>query len=231
MIAIAIGNGSTRWETSVELIRLLVSHLASFEFVIVPCGGCDVGHARDLAIHAWRTKFTECGKLLFIDSDIRFSSDDIERLVQWDLPIVAGMYPLSAKKLRWSFNGQALASTTVPGLWEVIEVCTGMLCIDYSVIEDLILRGAAPKFAIEDWEYRGEVGYEFFFMGVKDGRRYSEDFWFSRIAREAGYTLYVDPTIQVDHIKTVGLLSFFLGDERTKFTVQEAGTLSLNGAK
>ena len=222
LIGMAIGNGTTRWETSLALISLLVSGLTEYEFAIVPMGGCDIAHARNLLIHAWHTQYTHCGKLLFIDSDVKFTADDIFKIISKELDIVGGLYPLSGNGLRWSYNGWSRWSPKYPELWEVQELCTGFMCISWNVIEHMLENCYWVKpFVVEDWQYRGETAYEFFWMGVHEGRRFSEDFYFSMRAREAGFDIYVDPQVQLDHIKTVGLLSFILPDGKTKLTLQE----------
>lgn len=221
MIGMAIGDGSTRWETSMSLMSLIASGLQDFEFVIVPMGGCDVAHARNLLIHAWRTRHSDCGKLLFIDSDVKFTADDILRVVQYPVGIVGGLYPRLGKTLSWSYNGWLRWSKEFPELWEVVELCTGFMCIDSEVINTLAVSGLCQNFTIEDVGFRGETATEFFWMGTLSGRRYSEDFYFCKICREVGYKIYADSQIQLDHIKTTGILQFFLPEGKTKFGITE----------
>lgn len=212
LIGMAIGNGSTRWETSMSLIRLCTEkNVLGLSFSIVPGGGCDVAHGRNLITHHCLTR-TDAGKLVFIDSDVRFEPKDLMRLctLNQDLPIISGIYPRKGKTLRWSYNG--VRRETETGLWEVDELCTGFLGID---VEEVLLPMVAAypetEYVIEDAEYRSELGHELFAMGVVNRRRLSEDYYFSLRAKELGHRLLIDPDIQLGHIGNIDFLDLFQG--------------------
>lgn len=212
LIAMAVGNGMTRWETSMSMIRLIFSRLDGFEFELIPGGGCDVAHARNLMLHYWRTRST-AGILVFIDSDVIFSEKHVERLVSWcglsRVLYVGGLYPLKGMAPSWSYGGWSKKSELVQGLWEVFELCTGFTALHWGFMELLIEAYPETAYEIEDNEYRGETGYEICAMGPMtrvwaDGRTYSrrvsEDFCLSLRARELGVPIFVDPTIQLGHV-------------------------------
>ena len=219
LIGIAIGNGSTRWETSMSLIRMIFSRLPGYEFEVIPGGGCDVCHARNLMFHHWRTRST-AGILLFIDSDVIFGPEHIDLIVRRmtdhpDILYLGGLYPLKGMALRWSYGGWSKISTKHPELWEVFELCTGFTALRFELLERLIAAHPDTEYRIEDYAYRGETGYEICAMGpVKRewspgefySRRMPEDFYLSLRARELGVPIYVDPTIQLGHIGSFNFL-------------------------
>jgi hypothetical protein len=205
LIAIPIKDGMLRWETLFSLLRTAE---IGYEVNIIPFGGCDVCHARNLAFHHWRTR-SDAGRLQFLDSDLSWTPEKLKLLWDSDFPVVAGCYPLSDSFLRWSFQGK------VENLYKtylvVEEVCTGALSLTWDVLEKLIRP--EDEFIIEDAEYRGEVGYEITKMGVFNRRRYSEDFYLSKIIREAGYSIYVDTRCWMNHHKMNGLLNRYTKEQ------------------
>lgn len=212
-LGMAIGSGqqgSTRWETSMSIIRLLCSGVTGYEFYICPGGGCDIAHARNLMLHEFLTR-SNCGIFLQIDSDVVFQPSHIFKLLKRleKTPICAGLYPLKGAQPRESFG--IWAKPADDGLWEVGEVCTGFLGVRHDVLTNLIARHPEISYEIEDNRFRGETGHELFAMGPiaerdwrGDGkpyrRRMSEDFMFSMRARDAGYKLMVDPEIRLGHV-------------------------------
>ena len=224
LIGMAIGRGDTRWETSVSLLSLMLARMPGWEFEILPGGGCDVCHARNLMFHEWRVKST-AGLLLFIDADMKFGPDQIWQIVSWfekypKVNYCGGLYPLKGKQLRWSYGGWSKESD-VPGLWSVFELCTGFTAMRYPLLERLIEAHPDTAYTIMDTAYRGEMGYELCAMGpvTRDwptmapdvaagrySRRMPEDFYLSMRIRELGEKIYVDPRIQLGHVGTFDFL-------------------------
>jgi hypothetical protein len=135
---------------------------------------------------------TECTHLMFIDSDIGFTAEDVLRLVSHNKDIVVGAYPL--KGLRWAnLDGvkdiqdpedirrrvieyvvnfqfasdedlQAGRLAVTDGLIEVKDAGTGFMCIKRNVIETMIKE-------MPELEYQKELR---FLMNEKDdGVRWS----------------------------------------------------------
>lgn len=231
LIAMAVGNGMTRWETSMSLLRLMFARLAGYEFEFIPGGGCDVAHARNLMIHYWRTRST-AGLLLFIDSDVVFSEKHVEKILSWfddpEMLYLGGIYPAKNMALRWSYGGWSKPSEIRPGLWEVFELCTGFTCLRWWLIDVMVSYFPETAYEIEDEEYRGETGYELCAMGPQtcewaDGRTYSrrlsEDFCLSMRAREMKVPIFVDPSIQLGHVGSFDFMN--LHREKTKAPHEE----------
>jgi hypothetical protein len=204
-IGLCLRTGDTRWETSQALSKLIVSAPQGYSLVITSGGGCDVAHARNLLLHEWRTR-TDCGRLVFIDSDVVPTPEDFWTLIGWDVPYVGGLYPLKGFDCRWSWNGWARRSEKMPGLWSVEELCTGFVAMRFDLLTALVAAYSHLSYTIEDKAFRGEQGLELCQMGPSQGRRLSEDFCLSQRIRAVGAEVNVDPKLLVGHIGSVDLL-------------------------
>jgi hypothetical protein len=142
-------------------------------------------------------------ELIWIDSDIRFEPDDVARLRDHDLPIVAGVY---AKKgvqdlaLHLEDGTTELAMGEGGGLYDVRYVGAGFLCTQRLVYDDIQRTFALPvcntKFGARTVPY-------FLPMVIADGGPYwylGEDYAFCERARQAGHKIVVDTTIRLGHI-------------------------------
>jgi len=128
--------------------------------------------------------------LYFMDYDVVPPKGTLQKLLGYDLPIVAGIYPMQTNQQVWSFK---CGSEWYPRhrkiltdrLCEVNCLAGSTLLVKREVLEKL----PNPPFKIKYKEVTDE------------GRCYDEgeDEYFSRIAREAGYKLMVDPTIICKH--------------------------------
>lgn len=125
----------------------------------------------------------------FMDYDVVPPNGTLQKLFHHNLPIVAGIYPMNADELTWSFkNGDGWRNRKDPLGEELIKAsCVGgsALLVKREVFEKL----ERPWFKIE-------------YRAIDDnGRCYDEgeDEYFSRITQEAGYSLMVDPTIICKH--------------------------------
>lgn len=216
-IGLPLSDGSTRWSTSMSLLRMMSKKSPSgHSFSILPGGGCDVAHGRNLLLHQC-INHTDAGKMVFIDSDVGFSPRDLFRLCAWldmGLGIICGIYPRKSLTHAWSINGGAVVSKDFPELWESPELCTGFLGLDIDkVMLPMIEAHPETEYVVEDEAFRGEIGHEIFAMGVVNRRRLSEDYYFSKRAKDLGYKLFVDPTIQLGHTGYVDYLDVHQGKE------------------
>jgi len=128
--------------------------------------------------------------LYFMDYDVVPPNGTLQRLLNYDLPIVAGIYPMSIDELSWSFktngNNWQNAKETLPDkLMEVAAIGGSTLLIKREVFTKL--ERPCFKIVYREIDEKGKCYDE------------GEDEYFSRIAREAGYKLMVDPTIICKH--------------------------------
>jgi hypothetical protein len=161
--------------------------------------------------------------LFWIDADIGFSADQAVRLLQADLDVVTGVYPL--KRIDWTgtipegltkdeFLTRALrypvntttsidARIDADGFMEVSEAPTGFMCIKRAVLETMIAR--MPELAYvpdapPDSPLHGHC-YRFFDVMVEaETNRYlSEDYAFCRRWRDLGGKIHVDTQSKLAH--------------------------------
>lgn len=164
-----------------------------------------VSRARNRLVHQFLR--SDATHLLFIDSDIIFTPEDVARVVSHGEPIVAGLYPKKQKQLGWVCN--LLDPCPDPDerdLQPVKFAGTGFLCIAREVFEAMILARDDLRYDPDDGD--AEVGslWDFFPVGVWEcpqsgyRRLLSEDWWFCENARALGYTVWMDTGIILGHI-------------------------------
>ena len=143
--------------------------------------GCDVAHNRNkLAQQAIDKGYSH---LLFVDSDMVFEPDTLKRMLAHNKDILGlacnhRRFPLESvvKPLDEADVNKALPKE----LFEAKSVGTGVMLIRTEVFTKI------P----EPW-------FKFVYV---DGKRVGEDVNFCKKAREAGYEIWVDPTIPVKHL-------------------------------
>lgn len=160
-------------------------------------GNCHIDDSRNLLTR----DFLEgsWGQLIFIDADVSWLPRDMQRLVEADADIVAGIYPKKTADGPIEFPVQSLPGerwANEAGLVEVAAVPTGFLKIRRRVLETL--------YEVVD-KYRDEKDHErmaipVIFERVLNGRvRRGGDFEFCHKARAAGFKVFVDPEMQLAH--------------------------------
>ena len=128
-------------------------------------------------------------KLFWIDSDISWKVSDFARLSNSDLDIVSGAYMMADHVVvlsRQAWGGlmpyEEFVTHTEP--FAVASVGFGFVCMKAGVMESI------PK----PW-----------FGGVEENNRFlvGEDISWCLKARKQGYEIIVDPSVRVDHCKSI----------------------------
>lgn len=136
-------------------------------------------------------------KIFWIDSDIEWEFDDFYRLYTSGLNIVSGLYALDPSgKVAVNYPNDRGVPTAVNKVEfllhdhpvEVGGVGFGFVCMKYGVFESI----ARPWFLIGKVQWSPDSE-----MRVNVGEDYS---WCGK-AQQAGYKIYVDPTVKVKHHK------------------------------
>lgn len=161
------------------------------------------GIQKNTYIHAARNKSIwdavnqKATHLMFIDADMDFPNDGIERLLSRQLDIVGGLYfgrvrPNPVVKVKHSkLNGLANpASVPETDLQEVLAVGTGFMLINMDVFKKLeppfFFHAEPEEFGLDPVPFpHNELG---------------EDVAFCLKARSAGFKVWVDTTIELGHI-------------------------------
>jgi hypothetical protein len=156
--------------------------------------------------------------LLFLDSDQTYRPEEPLRMMAANLDVYSA--PVSKKKQNYE---EMLNQTTVQALleagttanyvanglgevlpWarEVQRVGTGFMMVKRTVFLKIMELHPELKFATKpaDDPDKQECLYNFFPVGVRNGRYYGEDYGFCDLAREAGFRIWVDRVARVGHI-------------------------------
>jgi len=147
---------------------------------------------------------TDNDALLWIDSDLEFKPWHIRCLLEHDLPIVAGVYPLKRKELAWCLNSVANGQTEQTGiLQEVKYVGTGFMLIKREVFEKIAKAYPELRYIEDDQKrepvhnfWRMEVGFD---SDLGINRWLSEDWWFCEMWRRLGGKVFVDRRVTLKH--------------------------------
>jgi len=144
-------------------------------------------------------KHTTCQKLLFLDSDIIATAEDIVKLYHWSqkYPVVGACYPVRKDPAKFFINVKAnnRFEQNEDGLMEVAGFGAGFLLIDRSVFEKM--SGVVPSF-LDDRD--GEM-HEYFDNRIIKGHFKGEDISFMKRWIEDCYgKVWLDPYINLKHV-------------------------------
>lgn len=161
-----------------------------------------IDYSRNRLVHKFLND-TKCQKLVFIDTDIVFKWEDLERLLTFSskFPIVVGTYCAKQDVPKFFINpvydehGKVVVNEEL-GLVSVSGVGAGFTIIDRSVFETM--QPVTPTFTVHD-----EVHHQYFATGIVDGHYFGEDIWFfNRWVKEFGGQVWLDPAISLKHVGT-----------------------------
>ncbi len=147
---------------------------------------CSVG--RSTFIH-YALKDPDVTHIFTIDSDVVPPEGTLEKLLAYDLPIVAGIYPMMTNEKVWSFK-------LGDGWWKQAHPLPDRLTKANAIAGSTILVKR------EVLEKMGRPWWMTVYKPIdEDGKCYDlhEDEHFSKRAIEAGYDLMIDPTIICKH--------------------------------
>ena len=156
--------------------------------------------ARNSLVHEFLK--TDCTELLFIDSDVVVTPNDIFRLMAQSSgkDVTAGAYPRRSKDkkfftdLYWTEDNNLEFEGS---LLRVLRVGTGFMLIRRNVVETLAAK--ADKYLGQDGV--GQVANVFEFS-MLDGKFVGEDYTFCDKARTEGFKVWVDVEINLPHMGT-----------------------------
>lgn len=155
---------------------------------------------------------SDCTDLLFIDSDIVFEPEQVDRLLSRDADVVGGLY---AKKRpgppAWVINAYATPFLArADGLQRVAYMGTGFLRVRRSVFERMIARyGAAIAYTPDsDAGDPRPPRHNLWPIGLYDypdgsRRMLTEDWFFCQRCAELGIEVWADPSVQLKHVGQV----------------------------
>jgi len=180
-----------------------------------------ITRARNSIVHNFLK--TDFDKLLFIDADQGFNSEDVIRMLETDLDIIGGIYPM--KDINWdqvvkaaaagesnyaSFSGYfavnpdpSVKTFNIEDPLEVINIGTGLMAIDRKVFTQLEptckTYGNHLKGGVIHLDDDNKV-IEFFKTEIDDqGVLLSEDYYLCKEWRKLGNKVHAAPWVRVTH--------------------------------
>jgi len=164
------------------------------------CGCSVVSRARNIIANEFLK--SDCDNLMFIDSDMTFQPEDLLRLFAFgqEKAIVAGAYEArkEGKIYILTLDGDSGSIyMDKMGLVRAKRVATGFMMIKREVFTTL-----AEKHP--EWYHRDtsseEMLYSFFDFDVRPEGMIGEDFLFCERTLEAGFSIWLDPSIKLGHM-------------------------------
>jgi len=149
---------------------------------------------------------SDCSDLLFVDTDLIFSTEHVARILKHEADIVGGFYPKKQEgDLAWVCNSCFEPQAIRPdGLQRVRYMGTGFLRVSRRVFERMALE-CGERLRFNPDHSPGQTQYDFWTVGVyeyPDGarRHLSEDWYFCQRALDLGFEVWGDTKIVLKHV-------------------------------
>ena len=142
--------------------------------------------------------------LMFIDADIGWEPWHLMVMLNRDVDVIGGLYPMKSLPVKWCVNGFDGAEEGPDGLQEVSKTGTGFMLIKRGVFEKLDAHPATKPF-------NNDIGLPpelnpymktYFDTAVRENRYYSEDWTFCENWRDLGGRVWVDKRVLLKHTGT-----------------------------
>jgi hypothetical protein len=146
----------------------------------------------------------ESTHLMFIDADIGWEPWHLLVLLNRDVDVIGGLYPMKSLPIKWCVNGFEGAEEGPEGLQEVTKTGTGFFLVKRHVFEKLDAHPAVRPFANDIGlpEELNPFMKTYFDTAVREGRYYSEDWTFCENWRDIGGKVWVDKRVLLKHTGT-----------------------------
>lgn len=160
---------------------------------------------------------TDCSHMLFVDSDISWNPRDVQRMINFDEDFVASLYPARGPEKCFLFRGiygeNKRMEVSEKKLLQMEYIPAGFMLIRRNVLEKMIEFFPELYYEPKDENLKHTKGYCLFDTQVWDGEFWGEDYVFCRRARQAGFKIWIDPTIVIDHAGVSGAFVEALTDQ------------------
>jgi hypothetical protein len=143
----------------------------------------------------------EATHLFFVDADIGWEPWHLLVLLNRDVDVIGGLYPMKTMPIKWVVNGFEGAEEGSDGLQEVSKAGTGFLLMKKHVFEKMKSHPAVKQ-------YKNDIGLDprfdqhlktYFDTAVRQNRYYSEDWTFCENWRDLGGRIWVDKRVLLRH--------------------------------
>jgi hypothetical protein len=139
--------------------------------------------------------------LFFVDADIGWEPWHLLVLLNRDVDVIGGLYPMKTMPIKWVVNGFDGAEEGPDGLQEVSKAGTGFLLMKKHVFEKMNAHPAVKQ-------YKNDIGLDpkydqylktYFDTAVRQNRYYSEDWTFCENWRDLGGRIWIDKRVLLRH--------------------------------
>lgn len=170
------------------LAEQLLGYDQGVHFLVVWEIGCAlVGLARNRIAR----KFLDCAQadcLVMVDADISWPPGTLARLAQRPEDVIGGTYRAKSEREQWHVFGEPERDGD---RYRVDGLPGGFLKISRKALESIDANAYADN--------AGKVWRDYFPTGFYEGRFYGEDYGFCRLCRQAGGSVFLDPSIILRH--------------------------------
>jgi hypothetical protein len=147
---------------------------------------------------------TQSTHLMFVDADIGWEPWHLLVLLDRDVDVIGGLYPMKSLPIKWVVNGFDGAEEGENGLQEVSKTGTGFMLVKRHVFDKLNSHPAVKPFA-NDIGLPKELDQHlrtYYDTAVRENRYYSEDWTFCENWRDIGGKVWVDKRVLLKHTGT-----------------------------
>ena len=187
-----------------------------------------INRARNTLTSKFLTDLPDATHLMFIDADIGWEPWHLLVMLNRDVDIIGGLYPMKALPIKWVVNGFEGAEQGPDGLQEVSKAGTGFLLIKRHVFEQLNSHPAVKPFKNDiglDPKY--DVNMKTYFdTAIRQNRLYSEDWTFCENWRDLGGKIWVDKRVLLRHSG-----SYVFCQENQDLLLNTIGPMYIEGLK
>ena len=142
--------------------------------------------------------------LMFIDADIGWEPWHLLVMLNRDVDVIGGLYPMKTLPIKWVVNGFDGAEQGPDGLQEVSKTGTGFMLVKRHVFDKLNAHPAVKPFN-NDIGLPKELDKHlktYYDTAVRENRYYSEDWTFCENWRDLGGKIWVDKRVLLRHTGT-----------------------------
>jgi hypothetical protein len=142
--------------------------------------------------------------LFFVDADIGWEPWHLLVLLDRQVDVIGGLYPMKTLPVKWVVNGFEGAEEGENGLQEVSKTGTGFMLVKRDVFEKLNQHPAVKPFN-NDIGLPKELDQHlktYYDTAVRENRYYSEDWTFCENWRDMGGKIWVDKRVLLKHTGT-----------------------------
>lgn len=162
---------------------------------------------------------TDCTHMMMIDSDIAWNPTDIKKLVDYDEDFVAALYPARGPDKCFLFRGlysdeNKRMDVSEKGLLPMEYIPAGFMLVKRHVLEKMIAHFPDLHYIPKDASLAHTEGHMLFATEIWNGEFWGEDYVFCRRAREAGFKIFIDPMIRLEHAGVAGAFAEVLTEKK-----------------